>query len=234
MSEFTRWMALNESLGFPLGVKSATNLGISNGLPSLDEAKAKKKKMDDEIDIDGDVGGEDEEPDSDDVIVKSKPEDDDVDGDKGSCSCDNPVARNPEAPQMMCKKCSKKMSKKMKKKMKKESTDLFADYYGFTPVPMHKVGTKEYEADFQKSMVNHFGNPKQTFDSGVNLDEEVLFEPKDDTYPTPQAGQVGSSPYTRIGEFNSEKPPKSEWEEKFVQVQEHLAKIVNMINESKK
>ena len=250
MSEYTRWQQLNESLGFPLGVKTAASLGITGGFTGFEEAKkCKKKKMngmevpaeeeeeeeEEDIDIEekpglgkpslgkkkpkictvGDKDDEDEDIGDEDVEIGAE-EEEEEEGPMGK----GPMGKGPmgKSP-MFCRKGMKSGQKKKAKKSMKE--DIFASYRGTEFEETPEVGSEEYRQEFFRSLADHFSDPDKKHGSGVDLGEEVIFEPRDDTTPlaqTPVPGQPGSSPYTRIGEMPSAPPIKSDWEEQWEEV----------------
>jgi len=234
MSEYTRWQQLNESLGFPLGVKSMSNLGIT-GL-GLEEAKKKKKMNGDDVPPPPD---EDEEEDDElDIDIKDDDDDDIEIGDKKPCKCDKPdfgdddddEDEGPGPGPMFCKNCKgmksgqkkKKGKKRMKDKKCMKEEDIFASYRGTTFKENPDIGSDEYRQEFFKSLSDHFSDPNKKFDDGVDLGEEVLFEPRDEVAPlaqTPVPGSPGSSPYTRLGEdAPAKEPEKADWEKQFNKV----------------
>lgn len=205
---YNTWHKLNEALGFPLGITNATSLGVTNTF-QLDEKKmeSKKKKMDldgGEIDVSDsdDDDGDDDDMDSDDSapMISKKP----VDGD---CDCD-------KVPMMM--------KKKMKKDVKKES--LFdGSYEARNEVP--EVGSDEFRDYFFKSINSHFQAPANKNWSGVNLGEEVLFEPSDNDLPvtqSPKAGEVGFAPTAPVGGYVDQPAQPAAWEAGWTKVAEQF------------
>lgn len=245
MSEFTRWQKLNESLGFPLGVKSAASFGVASGFSELEESK---KKMDVADLVSNDDDDDEDEGDDDEIKVgpDSDSDEGDDDGDSnGGCGCGD--KSEPGKLPFMCKKCGKKMKKKlsatsfglagalMKKKLKKKNMkesmfDSYQDDTLFRDAP--ELGSEEYANEFRKSIMSHFGNPNEKFSTGVNLGEEVIFEPQDENAPlvsNPQPGSVGFAPATRIGSELPPKPEKADWEQSWTQMTEAFKVLSNHI-----
>lgn len=232
MSEFTRWQQLNEALGFPLGVKNSQSLGLSG--VSFDERKKKMDYDDEQGEVPGeqDTGpdeyeDEDEEEKEVDVLDKDD-DDDDEDGEKKPCDCDKPEL-DAKAFCKKCKKYSKKNAKKnAKKNLKKESA--FSPYNEFQFEQMPEVGTEEYREKFFASLKDHFGDPNQKHDDGINLEEEIIFEPTDDQLPkseNPQPGQPGFAPQSRIGGFGGQDtPPRADWEQQWQQIGEQFVEFL--------
>lgn len=226
MSEYTRWKQLNEALGFPLGVKSATSLGIA-GSDSLEEGKKSKKKMDvgGEIALSkGKFGDDDDDDGDDDDLSDDKPSflKDKSDEPEGSCKCDEPMEKPGVA--MMCKKCGKHMKKNMRKKMKES---VFSSYNESAYKSGPEIGTAEFRQSFFQSLNEHFGNPNERNYSGVDLGEEVIFSPADDD-SHPEPGETGFAPKARIGETPSEPVAKADWEKSWTAVAEQFIKESNL------
>jgi len=233
MSEFTRWQMLNEALGFPLGVKSAQSLGIAGF--HLEE---KKKKMgvgdeiappddddEDELDVDDEDEDEDDKPE---LPVDDDKPDDAPDADKPPCSCGKPDIDD----KGFCKKCKKRCKKNAKKHAKKalKKEDVFGSYEDSSFQEMPEVGSEEYRQAFLKSLEDHFGDPKRRHGGGVNLEEEVVFEPQDNQSPLtePKPGEAGFAPQTRIGGElgGQDTPPKADWEKQWQQVGEQFVEFL--------
>ena len=299
MNNFKKWQTLNESLGFPLGVKTTASLGVIGGYGELlDEVKKKmkhgKKKFN------GDIGPGDMsvgDDDDDDDIVDLGDDDDDDDDEGHVCKCPKPdlgdemgdeggepgiapaVGKGGPPMKFMkkgkkCMKCKMKymghggkkkmymkkkkmqaedidsatsmteeeiinelgplmaaglgamagkmMKKKMKgKKMQSETTDPFGSYY--TPHNQQPdLGSKEYAEDFYRSLEDHFGNPNQKFDTGVDLEEEVIFKPQPEEdnpiwQTEPKAGEPGFAPVGKVGGNlgGEQTPPTADWEQQW-------------------
>jgi len=131
-------------------------------------------------------------------------------------------------PGYMKKKMShddKKMPGYMKKKMQSEDTvegkDPFNDYY----IPHNQqpeLGSEEYAKEFYHSLEDHFGNPNQKFDSGVDLEEEVIFKPQpEEDSPVwqaePKPGDPGFAPIGKVGgNLGGEQTPvRADWEQQW-------------------
>jgi hypothetical protein len=227
MSSYTRWQVLNESLGFPLGVTTAASLGISGGFQAFEE---KKKKMDigDEVPADdGEESAKDADDDEGEAKGKKLPPwlkkkgGDEPDGDEGGCGCSCGKTPHTEF-------CKKKCKKKSKKQMQAEMFDGYQDCQ-YKEFP--EVGSDEYRASFFKSLEGHMGHPGKRWDSGVNLEEEILFEPKNEQDPMlqPGPGQIGYAPVGRVGGVGSEQAPQQNlpaWEQDWKPVAEQMESLI--------
>ena len=319
MNNYKKWQTLNESLGFPLGVKSTASLGIVGGYGEfLDEAKKKmkgKKKFNGDVSIGGDDADISDDDDDDDIIDING--DDDDDDDEHMCKCKKPdlgdimggdddddgeegvaPAIGKGGPPMKfmkgkkkmkhgmkygkkCMKCKmkvkmkkkmksesvasmtaeevineiaplmaaglghvagklksellmKKNMKKDKKKMPNESTDPFGSYYS-PHNDQAELGSKEYAQEFYKSLGEHFGNPNEKFDSGVDLGEEVIFKPRpEEDSPVwqaepqasePQAGEPGFAPVNKVGGNlgGEQTPARAEWEQQWSPISDQIS-----------
>lgn len=205
MKSFNEWRAEKEEAiqeNFALGVSSPTILG-------LDEAKAKKKKMfgDEEME---DEGGE--------LATAAEPKDADIDADEEEDESEDCGS-----------KFSKKKCKKMKKEGcgdEKEKVDIDVDKVdddddeeeeeelapNFAMMKKQKKKQKkegynpnETEEEFLSSIMGQAKNI-----NGVNKDgiseylEDAVFGARNDNQGIsndPQPGEVGFSPYSRIGEL---------------------------------
>ena len=221
-------MALNESLGFPLSVKSLNSLGVMGGFQSYDEGKKKKMDIGDEVPAD-----DEEEPDADADDEDGEEEDkgkklppwlkkkdtghSEPDGDEG-CSCKG--GQHTEF-------CKKNMKKKASKKMKAE---MFSGYEDCNFKPFPEVGSDEYRDSFFKSIEGHMGAPNTRHWSGVDLEEEVLFQPQDDQIPQPQGGpgQPGFAPVGRVGgDLGNSSEEKPAWESQWKTVSDEMQGLID-------
>ena len=233
MSSYARWSKLNESLSFPLGVSSLSSLGVSGGFQAYEESK-KKKKMDigDEIPADEPEGEEDADDEEGESKGKKLPPwlqkkgHDEPDGDEGGEGCCSCHAKGDEH-KPFCKKAKKGM-KKSKKQMQEE---MFAPYQDCQYEQFPEVGSDEYRDAFFKSVAGHMGAPGKRHWSGVDLGEEVLFQPENDQLPqqqVPTAGQVGYAPVGRVGgDLGPAAQAKPEWEQQWRPIADEMQGLID-------
>ena len=228
--DYNKWQRLNESLGFPLGVKSASSLGAIGGFMAYEESKKKKMDIGDEVPADEPEGEEDSDDDGDEPKGKKLPPwlqkkdkgHEEPDGDEG-CSC----GKNPHT-----EFCKKKAKKDMKKKSKKEmQAEMFSSYEDCQYKQMPEVGSDEYRDAFFKSVAGHMGAPGKRHGSGVDLGEEVLFQPENDQLPQPQtptAGQIGFAPTGRVGgDLGPAPQAKPEWEQQWRPLADEMQGLID-------
>jgi hypothetical protein len=203
------------------------------GIAGFHQIEEKKKKMDGEDLLRPEDDEEGDELEDDDEEGDGKPEididepADEPDTDKPPCSCGKPDFDD----KGFCKGCKKmkKAKKCAKKTLKKEN--VFGPYEHNAFQKMPEVGTEEYRQMFFKSITDHFGNPTMRHDGGINLEEEVVFEPRDDQAPLsqePRPGEVGFAPQTRVGGNlgGDDTPPKADWEQQWQQVKEQFGEFL--------
>lgn len=205
--KYGTWHKLNEALGFPLGVTNASSLGITNSFLLDEKKQPSKKKMDldgGEIDVSDDGDEDDDDMGDDDggdvsaPSISKKPVDSD-------CGCD-------KVPAMM-------MKKKMKKGIKEALFD--SGYQAKEETP--EVGSPEFRDYFFKSINSHFKPATSKNWSGINLGEEVLFEPTDANLPVaqePKAGEVGFAPMGVVGGNSAAPVAPANWESGWTQMAE--------------
>ncbi len=226
MKSFKEWReekALQENT-FALGVASPQALGVANAQTSIEEGK-KKKMFGDEL---ADDGGE--------LAKASEPKDADVDvDDDGDDDADSMCGKKDLTPSMM-KKCGKSMKKKMAKEgcgddMEDEADDDDDDDMGeeeggeMTPMMMKKKQKKkskkesyspeksynpnETPAEFLASIASQLRGSQKSNHDGISEYLEDSLIPSEEA---PESGEVGTSPFTRIGELGGNFD-SNEWKE---------------------
>lgn len=185
MLSYKDWVKLNENFSIPLGLSSPKSLGLIGSNVDLEEAKKMKKKMMDEVPDDEEMAddSDEEKEDDDDMEDSDDSSEDSDDGETGdgevvdaSSEKDDPEKQTDAAfmkkcmkGKTSCSKCKKKMSKCMCKKMKKEERDWWAS------IENQLNGVQKY--------TDGVGTPEIKNWDGISVNP----------------GDVGSSPYTRIG-----------------------------------
>lgn len=207
MLNYRNWKLLEESFGGVLGIKAPNNIGMVSNLAgteaSIEEAKAKKKMLEDDA-----VPTDEPSEEDDSEVSEEKPEEKEED-----CSCD----KN--------KKCSKMCCKNMKKEScdddddedddedddddASEDDDLDGDDDGEND-PDHKAKMKGKTLEMplmmkKKMKKEHLENIKAQMSSdpqhknwdGISKREDCLIAGQEEKIPGP--GEVGYAPQTRFG-----------------------------------
>jgi len=216
MKSFNQWREEKEASlqeNFTLGLAQRNALGVANTFSDLGEGK-KKKKM---------FGDEEVEDDGGELATAAEPKDepDDEEDDDDACGGDD------LSPSMQ-KKCGKMQKKKMKAEGCGKDKDVDVDEEEpdeDDEIMMQKkkqlkkskkegYNPNETPAEFLASVTGQMRGPQLRNHDGVSEYLEDAVYPAEDGnkgLKDPNAGQVGFSPFTKIGELGGNF--ESQWEE---------------------